>query len=70
MLTHWLLMQNAVPLGGAWQTMPQLPQLRGSLLVSVHVPPQQVVLPGQQVWAPLELVQHWPLGQQAPLQGA
>ena len=63
-----LLVQVAVPLAGAGQTVPQLPQLNGSPLVSVQLPSQQVRPLEQQVWAPLELVQHWPFGQQAPLQ--
>ena len=38
----------AVPLLGTWQAAPQVEQLFGSLVVSVHCPPQSVwPLPGQ-----------------------
>jgi hypothetical protein len=67
-MPHWLLLQNAAPLAGTGQTLLQPPQLNGSPLVSVQVPLQQVCPLAQQVWAPLELVQHWPLGQQVPPQ--
>jgi hypothetical protein len=33
---HWLLAQTALPCSGAGQTLPQTPQLLGSLLVSTQ----------------------------------
>jgi hypothetical protein len=54
-----LATQPTAPFGTGWQTLPQVPQLSGSLWVLAQSAPQQLSLPGQALPTP-QGPTHWP----------